>query len=333
VTLLGHTAAEGAATGERLLRGASIGAAALAVPDQVVPNSVVAERLGVDARWIEKRTGVVERRIATPEDSVASLAASAARRTLELADCAPEAVDLVLVATCRPDHITPTVAPQVVDLAGLGSAGAFDLGSACSGWLAGVRVAAGQVETGRADNVLVIGSDVMSRVTDPYDRSTAVVFADGAGAVLVSGCDGRSRIGPVVLGTDPGGAELIYARHDEGVVRMQGAATFGAAVEHLGAATRDAVAAAGLTLEDIDLFAYHQANRRIITAVGDRLSLDDERVLVSVDHYANTSAATIPMVLAEAAENGRLNEGALVLLATFGAGFTYGAAVVEWGMQ
>jgi 3-oxoacyl-[acyl-carrier-protein] synthase-3 len=172
----------------------------------------------------------------------------------------------------------------------------------------------------------------MSRVTDPSDRSTAAVFADGAGAVLVSSCAGRSRIGPVVLGTDPGGAELIYARHDEGVVRMQGAATFGAAVGHLVDATRAAVAAAGLTLDDVDLFAYHQANRRIINAVGERLGLDPERVLVCVDRYANTSAATIPMVLAEAGADGRLNDGALVLLATFGAGFTYGAAMVEWGM-
>ncbi|MEA2467304.1 MAG: 3-oxoacyl-[acyl-carrier-protein] synthase, partial [Thermoleophilaceae bacterium] len=163
MTVLRDTAARGVATREPLVRGATIGAAAMAVPDQVVPNSVIAERLGVDDRWIEKRTGVVERRIATAADSVASLAATAARRTLELASCDPESVDLVLVATCRPDHITPNVAPHVVELAGLGSAGSLDLGSACSGWLAGLRLAAGQVETGRADRVLVIGSDVMSR--------------------------------------------------------------------------------------------------------------------------------------------------------------------------
>jgi 3-oxoacyl-[acyl-carrier-protein] synthase-3 len=306
-------------------------APALAVPDRVVPNDEIASRLDVDDRWIRKRTGVVERRFAGPDDTVAGLAAKAGLRTLEAAGCPPEAVDLVLVATCNSDDITPNTAPVVVALAELGASGSADVGAACTGWLSAVRLAAGQVETGRAERVLVIGSDVMSRITDPNDRSTAVVFADGAGAVLVSAVEGESRIGPVVLGTDPSGRQLIYARHHDGYVHMEGAATFGAAVEYLAESTLRAVEAAEVALGDIDLFAYHQANHRIISAVGERLDLDEERVLVCVDHYANTSAATIPMTLAEAAEEGRLADGMRVLMASFGAGFTYGAAVVEWG--
>jgi 3-oxoacyl-[acyl-carrier-protein] synthase III len=323
--------ATGTATPERRLRGSAIAGAGMALPDRVVTNEPIAARLGVDDRWIRKRTGVVERRIADPEASLAELAAVAAARALESAGCNPGSVDLVLVATMTPDDITPNVAPVVVARAGLGTAGAADVGAACTGWLAGIRMAAGQVETGRADRVLVIGADLLSRVTDNDDRATAALFADGAGAVLVTACEGAARIGPVVLGTDPAGESLIYAHHDEGVIRMRGGATFGAAVEHMAAATHAAVAAAGLELGDVDLFAYHQANGRIIRAVGERLGLPGERVLFYVDRFGNTSAATIPIALAAAVDDGLLEPGAKVLMGAFGAGFTWGAAVVEWG--
>jgi 3-oxoacyl-[acyl-carrier-protein] synthase III len=312
-------------------RGAMIDSVAMAVPEQVVTNQSIAARLGVDERWIESRTGVVQRRIARADETLVDLAADATTRALELAGCAPGDVDLLLVATMTAEDITPNAAPLIAKRADLCAAGAMDIGAACAGWLSGVRLAAGQVEAGRAQRVVVVGADLLSRVTDRDDRSTAALFADGAGAVLVSVCEGASRIGPVVLGTDPAGASWVYARRDEGVIRMRGHDTFKAAVSHLTSATHQALDAVGLGLEDIDLFVFHQGNGRIVRAVGERLGVSDERMAVCVDRFGNTSAASIPMALADAAEQGRLEAGARVLMGTFGAGFTWGAAVVEWG--
>jgi 3-oxoacyl-[acyl-carrier-protein] synthase III len=313
-------------------RGAAIGAVAMAVPDKVVPNAPIAERLGVDERWIRTRTGVRERRIAEPSESLVDFAAAAAGEALASAGCAPERVDLVLVATMTADDITPNAAPLVAARLGLSSAAAADVGAACTGWLMALQLAASQLESGRAERALVVGADLLSRLTDPDDRATAALFADGAGAVLLCARKGGTRVGPIVLGTDPVGVPWIYARHHEGVIRMLGRETFAAAVAHLVAATHAATTAAGLELEEVDLFVYHQGNGRIIRAVGERLGLADDRVAVCVDRFGNTSAATIPMALADAADAGRLKEGDKVLLGAFGAGFTWGAAVVEWGM-
>jgi 3-oxoacyl-[acyl-carrier-protein] synthase-3 len=308
--------------------------AALAVPENVVGNDPIAERLGVDDRWIRKRTGVVERRLAGPDDTVASLAAAAGARTLAAARCDPADVDLLLVATMTPDLITPNVASDVAGMIeGLRGPGAIDVNAACTGWLGSVAMAAGLVETGRADRVLVIASDILSRITNPEDRATSCLFADGAGSVLVGACDGAAgtRIGPVILASDPEGARLIFGTFDEGFLRMKGGLTFGAAVTRMSEATTQAIHAAGMDAAEIDLFVYHQANGRIIGAVGERLDLPPDRVVVTVDHYGNTSAATIPMALAEAAADGRLVEGSKVLLSAFASGFTWAAAVVEWG--
>jgi len=324
-------AARGGLAGKR--RGAAIGSVAMAVPAKVVSNAPIAERLGVDERWIRTRTGVRERRIAEPDESLVDFAAAAASKVLADAGCAPDQIDLLLVATMTADDITPNAAPLVAARAGLVSAAAADVGAACSGWLMGLQLAAGQVETGRAERVLVVGADLLSRLTDPDDRATAALFADGAAAVLVNAHEGSTRVGPVVLGTDPAGGPWIYARHSEGVIRMLGRETFAAAVDHLVAATHAATAAAEIELDDVDLFVYHQGNGRIIRAVGERLELPDERVAVCVDRFGNTSAATIPMALADAAEAGRLKDGDKVLLGAFGAGFTWGAAVVEWGTR
>lgn len=303
----------------------------MAVPRNVVTNEVIASRLGVDAQWITKRTGVVERRIAEPDETGVELATEAAHRSLSLAQVAPEDVQLVLVATVTPDRILPNMASLIVGRAGLGNCAGSDLAAACTGWLTGVGLAAAQVETGRADCVLVIGVDVLSRLTDVTDRATAPLFADGAGAVVVTPCEGPSRIGPVLLGTEPAGADWIYADHEESKIRMHGGQTFAAAVDHLSDATRAAATAAGYTLDDIDVFAFHQANARIIRSVGERLGLPPERVAVCIDKFGNASSATIPMALAKAAGDGRLAAGTKVLMAAFGAGFTWGAAAVEWG--
>jgi 3-oxoacyl-[acyl-carrier-protein] synthase-3 len=207
----------------------------------------------------------------------------------------------------------------------------MDVGAACTGFLSGLQLAAAQVEGGRADNVLLIGADVLSRFVDPADRGTAALFADGAGAAVVAPSeDGRSRIGHVLLRCDGAGAPSITASDRERIIHMQGHDTFKAAVLRMTEATLESVARADLELDDIDLFVYHQANARILAAVGERLSLDEAKVVNSIDRYGNTSSATLPIALADARERGMLEPGMNVLLSAFGAGFTWGAGVIEW---
>jgi 3-oxoacyl-[acyl-carrier-protein] synthase III len=301
------------------------------VPPEVVPNGPIAERIGVDDAWIVKRTGIKSRRRALPDERLTDYATFAGRRALTDAGVDPLDVDLVLVATMTPDEITPNAAPVVANALGAENAGAVDIGAACTGWLAALRLAAGQVETGRADRVLVIGAELLTRITDFDDPKTAMLFGDGAGAVLV-GCEGEGDIGPIVMAADGSLADRITASHDKRVLQMDGHSTYQVAVKRLSEATVSAVARSGLELDDIDLFVYHQANGRIIKAVGDRLDLEPARVADYVAHMANTSAASIPLTLSLLREDGRLRIGQKVLLAAIGAGFTWGAGVIEWGI-
>ena len=301
------------------------------VPPEVVPNGPIAERIGVDDAWIVKRTGIKSRRRALPDERLTDYAVFAGRRAMNDAGVDPLDVDLVLVATMTPDEITPNAAPVVANALGTENAGAIDIGAACTGWLAALRLAAGQVETGRADRVLVIGAELLTRITNFDDPKTAMLFGDGAGAVLV-GCDGDGDIGPIVLSADGSLADRITASHDKRVLEMDGHSTYQVAVKRLSEATVAAVARSGLELDDIDLFVYHQANGRIIKAVGDRLDLEPSRVADYVAHMANTSAASIPLTLSLLREDGRLRIGQKVLLAAIGAGFTWGAGIVEWGI-
>jgi 3-oxoacyl-[acyl-carrier-protein] synthase-3 len=301
------------------------------VPPEVVPNGPIAERIGVDDAWIVKRTGIKSRRRALPDEKLTDYAVFAGRRALQDAGVDPRDVDLVLVATMTPDDITPNAAPVVANALGAENAGAVDIGAACTGWLAALRLAAGQVETGRADRVLVIGAELLTRITDFDDPKTAMLFGDGAGAVLV-GADGEGDIGPIVMAADGSLADRITASHDDRVLQMDGHSTYQVAVKRLSEATVAAVARAGLELDEIDLFVYHQANGRIISAVGQRLDLEPARVADYVAHMANTSAASIPLTLSLLREDGRLRPGQKVLLAAIGAGFTWGAGVIEWGV-
>jgi 3-oxoacyl-[acyl-carrier-protein] synthase-3 len=300
------------------------------VPPEVVPNGPIAERIGVDDAWIVKRTGIKSRRRALPDERLTDYAVFAGRRALNDAGVDPLDVDLVLVATMTPDEITPNAAPVVANALGCENAGAIDIGAACTGWLAALRLAAGQVETGRAGNVLVIGAELLTRITNFDDPKTAMLFGDGAGAVLV-GCEGEGDIGPIVLAADGGLADRITASHDKRVLEMDGHSTYQVAVKRLSEATVSAVARTGLELDDIDVFVYHQANGRILKAVGERLDLEPARVADYVAHMANTSAASIPLTLSLLREDGRLRPGQKVLLAAIGAGFTWGAGVIEWG--
>jgi 3-oxoacyl-[acyl-carrier-protein] synthase-3 len=301
------------------------------LPERVVPNGPIAERIGVDGDWITRRTGIRERRYAAPDESTADLAVAAARRALSDAGLQPADVDLVVLATMTPDELTPNTGPVVANALGIG-VGAYDIGAACTGWLSALSVGAAQVETGRADCVLVIGSETLSRVTNPEDKRTAALFGDGAGAVVLSP-EGEGAIGPVVLATDGGMADTIWADHDERFIHMDGHDTFNKAVRVLVDSTREACEQAGVTLDDIDLFVYHQANGRILKSVAERLELPADRVADYIAETGNTSAASIPLVLSLLREDGRLRPGQRLLLSAVGAGFTWGAGVVEWGVR
>lgn len=312
------------------LRTAGITGLGSALPPGVVANADVAPGIGVDSAWIERRTGIRNRRHAAPGDRLTDLAARAGAAALEAAELAPEDLDLVLVATLSADELTPNAAPQVAHVLGATSAGAMDIGAACTGFVSALTLASGLIEAGRAETVLVIGAEILSRHLDPHDKRTAALFGDGAGAVvLVAGAAGQ--IGPAVLACDGSAAPFIRAERDSGTIEMDGHETFKLAVSSLVSSTREAVAAAGLALDDIDLFVYHQANGRILTAVAEALGAPADRVLDVIADIGNTSAASIPLALTQAARDGRLHPGDRVLLGAVGAGFTWGAVVVEWG--
>lgn len=310
--------------------GAAVCAIAMAVPEQVVTNAPISARLGVADDWIKVRTGVEERHVAPPGAKVSTYAAEAAARALRDAALDPAEIDLVLVATVSHELLTPGASAVVAAEIGACNAGAMDIGAACTGFLSALSLAAGQIESGRIGSALVIGADLMHRHADPDDRSTAGLFGDGAGAAVVRATTASGRIGQVVLGADGDNAGLIQLSREDGL-RMQGHDTFRHAVDRMSEATLEALELADRSLEDVDLFVYHQANSRIIKAVGERLDLPAERVIDCVPMYGNTSAASIPIALCEADAQGMLEPGSCVLVAAFGAGLTWGASVIEWG--
>jgi 3-oxoacyl-[acyl-carrier-protein] synthase III len=328
---LTHPRLDARASELRPPRAAALTSVAMAVPERVIGNDLVAQGAGVTEQWIVHRTGVRERRAAAPGERVTDLAAAAGRAALERAGLDASELDLLLVATLTPDELTPNAAPLVAHELGVPHAAAMDIGAACTGFLSALSMAAAQVEGGRSEHALVIGAELLRRLVDETDRGTAALFGDGAGAVVVSPAEnGDGRIGEIVLRSDGRGAAAIRATHEDGKIRMQGHDTFKNAVQRLSESTVEAAERAGLALDDIDLFVYHQANTRILAAVGERLGLDPERVIDCIDRYGNTSSATIPIALVEAERRGMLEPGMNVLLGAFGAGFTWGAGVIEW---
>jgi 3-oxoacyl-[acyl-carrier-protein] synthase III len=300
------------------------------LPETVVNNLPIAERLGIEESWIVKRTGIRSRRHAMPSERLSDLATASARGAIEDAGIDPAELDAVLVATTSADEITPNAAPYVATAIGATKANAMDIGAACTAFVTALSVGASMIESGRAETVLVVGADALSRFTDFDDKRTAALFGDGAGAVVLGNQEGGG-VGPFVFGSDAELAEAIIARRDDQMLRMDGHTTFNAAVAALVKSTRDACELAGVELDDVDLFVYHQANARITKAVAERLELPAERVADYIADIGNTSAASIPLALAYAREEGRLHPGDTVLVAAVGAGFTWGGAVLEWG--
>jgi len=297
-----------------------------ALPAYRASNDEIAARLGVDSAWIERRTGIRSRRHVRGE-RLSELAAAAGAAALRDAGVDAAEVDLVLVATVTADEMMPNAAPLVAHALGT-TAAAIDIGAACTGFVAALGVGAASIEAGRARVALVVGADILSPHLDPDDRRTAALFGDGAGAVVLA--RGAGRVGPMVQRSAGEHAALIQARRGA-PIEMLGHETFQVAVGSLVEASRDACAAAGITAQDIDLFVFHQANRRILTAVAERLDVPGERVLDAIADVGNTSSASIPLALSAAVREGRLTDGAQVLVGAAGAGFTYGAAVLSWG--
>ena len=301
------------------------------LPEGRLTNAELSAKLGVSEDWIVSRTGVIERPIAKPDDRLSDFAARAGATALSRAGIDPVDVDLVIVATLTADEITPNAAPLVAHQLGAENAGAVDVGAACTAFLSGLSLGAAQIESNRARNVLLIGADFISRVANWEDKRSAPLFGDGAGAVVMAPASrDYGAIGPVVLGSDGSQAGAIIIPRDARL-EMDGPEVYRHAVARMSESTLKAVQLAGLTLADIDLFVYHQANARITRALGDRLGLDPEKVVDVIANLGNSSAATLPLALAEAERDGRLKPGSRVLLGAFGAGFTWGAGVIEWG--
>lgn len=320
-----------------------------AVPDRVLTNADLERMVDTSDEWIRTRTGIRERRIAPENMATADLAEQAGRRALAQSGIAHDAVDLIIVATVTPDMAFPATACLVQERLGIVGSGAFDLSAGCSGFVYALDVATRMVESGVYRHVLVIGVDLLSRVTDFTDRSTCVLFGDGAGAVVVGPVQGAGVMASY-LGADGSGGSKLYispkgpARplgdlaalaSDDGrhTIRMEGNEVFKFAVRIMGEAALEALRRAGLTPEEVDLFIPHQANIRIIDAAAKRLGLPSEKVFINVEKYGNTSAASIPIALDEAYTAGRIAARDRLVLVGFGAGLTWAAAVLEWAEE
>jgi 3-oxoacyl-[acyl-carrier-protein] synthase III len=303
------------------------------LPSEVVPNGPIAERIGVNDEWIVKRTGIHARRRVAPSERTSDLAVFAGRRALQDAGVDPADLDYVIVATMTADEITPNCAPLVANALGAHRAATYDVGAACTGFLAGLSQSSALVEVNRAERILLIGAESLTRLADLDDKKTAMLWGDGAGAVVIGPSENGAGIGRVDLLADGGLGDTIVATHENGKIRMDGISTFKIAVKNLAESTVYTIAAAGLELEDIDLFVYHQANARIIKAVGERLDLDPAKVADYIGQLGNTSAASVPLTLSLSREDGRLRPGMKVLLGAIGAGFTWGTGVMEWTLS
>jgi len=317
----------------------------VAVPEGIVTNEDLSKTLDTTDQWIVERTGIRERRVARPDESLTALTAEASRMALSRAGMSAEELDAIVVATVTPDRRMPSQACDLQAVLGADRAAAFDIAAACPGFVFAAGVAEGLIASGTYKNVLVLGAERLSTITDWQDRGTAVLFGDGAGAAVLTPANGDGRgILSTYLRSDGRLAELLHIPTGGGMnlltaenvndrgqyMKMAGREVFKAAVKAMGEACDEALRRAGVTAEDIELFVPHQANLRIIEATAKHSNIPMSKVMVNVDRYGNTSAASIPLALAQAEEEGRLKPGMLILLVAFGAGFTWGATVVRW---
>jgi 3-oxoacyl-[acyl-carrier-protein] synthase-3 len=316
-----------------------------ALPDQRLTNADLEQLVDTSDQWIVERTGIRERRIASTGESTATLATEAGAAAIKCAGLTPDAIDLLVVATASTEQLIPHTGAFVGD--GLGvRCGSFDLNAGCAGFVYELVVGSSLLSAGNLDHILLIGAETLSRVTDPTDRGTCILFGDGAAAMVLSaspddgpgllawdlGCDGSAAgLLEIPAGGSRRPATVETVTNREHYLRMNGKEVFRRAVRIVVESATNALQWGGVTVDDITWFAPHQANVRIIDAAGQRLGIPAERTLVNIDRYGNTSAASIPLVLAEAADDGRLQPGDLILLSGFGAGLTWGSALLRWG--
>ncbi|OFW80300.1 MAG: 3-oxoacyl-ACP synthase [Alicyclobacillus sp. RIFOXYA1_FULL_53_8] len=314
-----------------------------ALPTRILTNADLEKIVETNDEWIVTRTGIRERRIAEATESTSDFAAVACQRALEQAGVAADEVDLVICATVTPDMMFPSTASIIQDRIGATNAAAFDLSAACSGFLYGLSLAHAQVASGQAKHVLVVAGDILSKITDYEDRSTCVLFGDGAGAVLVGPvAEGRGFLS-FDLGSDGSGAKYLYmpgggsripassesVANRQHFLRMEGQETFKFAVKAMTSSAEKVLEKAGLERTDIDLMVPHQANIRIIEAARKRFGLSEDKVVVTIHKYGNTSASSIPIALDEAVRDGRAKPGDLIVMVGFGGGLTWGATAVR----
>jgi 3-oxoacyl-[acyl-carrier-protein] synthase-3 len=314
-------------------------------PERVLSNAELEKMVDTSDQWIQERTGIRERRIAGPQESVAYMSKQAAERVLADVGLGPEDVDAIILGTASPDRLLPSTACDMQALLGAKNAAAFDISAACSGFLYGVSLAEGMVASGMARNVLVIGGERLSTITDYTDRATCILFGDGAGATLIRPTsDGKRGLLGGYLKTDGTLAELLYRPGGGGChppdqkliadrsyyIKMAGREVFKAAVLSMADACDQALQRAGVTGEQVDLMIPHQANIRIIEATAKHARMPMDKVYVNIDRYGNTSAASIPIALDECVRSGRIQEGMTVMLVAFGGGFTWASMIVRW---
>jgi 3-oxoacyl-[acyl-carrier-protein] synthase-3 len=314
------------------------------VPSKVLTNDDLAKMVDTSDEWIRTRTGIVQRYIADVKDTTSSMAIRAAQDAIAVAGCSPDDIDLIIVATATPDYMFPATACLVQDAIGASRAGAFDLSAGCSGFIYALSMASHSIRSGAMDTILVIGSEALSRIVDWTDRATCVLFGDGAGAVILQASERPGGVLSTVLGSDGSGGNLLilpgggsrYPASAETVaqrlhcIKMDGNEVYRFATRIMGKAAQQATEKAGLTLDDIELFIPHQANIRIIQSAAKHLKLSDGKVFTNVDRYGNTSSASIPIALCEAIAAGQVHPHDHLVFVGFGAGLTWGAAVVQW---
>lgn len=310
------------------------------VPDRVISNSDLEALVETSDEWIRSRTGIHERRMAGDRESAATLGFEAARAALDRADVLPRDLDLIIVATSTPEDFYPSTASKIQNLLGATRAGAFDLSAACAGFIYALNMAAQSIRSGSIERALVIGSEVNTRVLDWQDRSTCVLFGDGAGAVLLEASDTPGGVITCVLGSDGSGADLLgiptatRPNLPEGQkvcrIHMDGREVFRFAVRIINESVREALGRSGLDMGDVSLVIPHQANQRIISAAAQSLGMPETMFYLNVHRYGNTSAASIPIALCEAEKEGRLNPNDNVVMVGFGGGLSWGAAVIKW---
>ncbi|MFH1852735.1 MAG: beta-ketoacyl-ACP synthase III [Candidatus Neomarinimicrobiota bacterium] len=323
---------------------AAITATARYLPERILTNKELEKIVNTNDEWIRTRTGITERRLVAPGEATAAMGTSAARLLLERAGCSADEIDVIIVATVTPDMLFPSTAALIQKNLGATNAWGFDLSGACTGFLFALETGAKFVESGKYRKVIVIGADTMSSILNFKDRNTCVLFGDGAGAVLLEpATDGRGVL-DAKLHLDGNGGQFLYmpaggslrpASHetvdnDEHYVRQDGKAVFKVAAKGMADVSLEILERNNFTGNDVKLFIPHQANKRIIDVSAKRCGLRDDQVVINIGKYGNTTAATIPIGIDESVEQGRLETGDLLLLAAFGAGYTWGSMLIRW---